>query len=143
MYLNWLEFVEESDEDDSVKDKKQTSIINKGLEAYPKSAKLLYQFLLKEMASPSSSSLIPKFEEAIKQVKPNESYEIWDLYLNYLKEEMEVEHIESDEINNKFKNTISTIRLDDSDYENFVLSKYLEWSKETFDMPKFRTIVKE
>jgi hypothetical protein len=143
MYLNWLEFVEESDEDDSVKDKKQTSIINKGLEAYPKSAKLLYQFLLKEMASPSSSSLIPKFEEAIKQVKPNESYEIWDLYLNYLKEEMEVEHIESDEINNKFKNTISTIRLDDSDYENFVLSKYLEWSKETFDMPKFRTIVKD
>jgi len=56
MYLKWLEYIEESDEEDDVKRKKETDIINKGLVAYPKSAKLLYQSLSKEMASSSSSS---------------------------------------------------------------------------------------
>ncbi|ORY78758.1 hypothetical protein LY90DRAFT_500948 [Neocallimastix californiae] len=134
MYLGWLEFLDESNEDNTIKEKKQSSIINHGLKAYPNSAKLLYQYLLREMSSSTSSSLISKFEEAIKQIKPNGSYELWGLYLNYLKEEMKVEHIGSDEVNNKFKNTSSTIRLDDANYENFVLSKYLEWSKETFDI---------
>jgi hypothetical protein len=143
MYLGWLEFLDESNEDNTIKEKKQSSIINHGLKAYPNSAKLLYQYLLREMSSSTSSSLISKFEEAIKQIKPNGSYELWGLYLNYLKEEMKVEHIGSDEVNNKFKNTSSTIRLDDANYENFVLSKYLEWSKETFDMSKFRDIVKD
>lgn len=142
MYLSWLDYVEENDEDEKSKEKEQINIIKNGLQAYPYSSKLLYQNLSKEMSS-NQSSLIPEFEKAIKQVKPNESYELWDLYLNYLKEEMEAEHIESEEINNKFKNTISNIRLDDADYENFVLSKYLEWSKDTFDMTKFRSIVKE
>ncbi|OUM68824.1 hypothetical protein PIROE2DRAFT_3342, partial [Piromyces sp. E2] len=142
MYLSWLDYIEECDEDESTKDKQQINIIKNGLKAYPNSSKLLYQSLSKEMLS-NQSSLIPEFEKAIKQVNPNESYELWDLYLNYLKEEMEAEHIEAEEINNKFKNTISNIRLDDVDYENFVLSKYLEWSKNTFNMTKFRSIVKD
>ena len=144
MYLSWLEYIAE-EEDEKTKEKQEVDIIQKGLTAYPNSAKLLYQSLSKELSTHSNEeeSLIPKLEKAIGQVPAQESYELWDLYLNYLKEEMEAGHIESDEINQKFKNTISTIRLDDVDYENYVLSKYLEWSKDTFDMPKFRTIVKE
>lgn len=138
MYISWCEYEENDDE--------KKKIISKGIEQFPTDSHLLYYYLkgkVEDMSNNKTEDLIQDFEKVLKNIEASESYDIWNLCFEFLKKEADEGHVTNEHIEEIIKKNISSIKLDQVDYENFMLLNYLNWANETYGITKIREIYKE